>query len=78
MNVDLEELRARVEKEVKDLEDRRVALQDQLAHVEAVQKFAEEVGDPDNKSEASPGDDESASSFQEEDQRKEVFGQSFG
>ena len=45
MNVDLEELKAKVEKEVKELEERKVALQEQLSHVEAVQRFAEEAGD---------------------------------
>ena len=78
MNVDLEELRAKVEKEVKELEDRKVALQEQLSHVEAVQKFAEEVGDESPKSEDSSKDDETVSGFPEEDQRKEMFGQSFG
>jgi len=78
MNVDLEELRAKVEKEVKELEDRKVALQEQLAHVEAVQKFAEEVGDPDKKTAGSSSDEDAVSSFPEEDQRKEMFGQSFG
>jgi hypothetical protein len=78
MNVDLEELRAKVEKEVKELEDRKVALQEQLAHVEAVQKFAEEVGDPSQKPADSSGGEEPVSSFPEEDQRKEMFGQSFG
>ena len=77
MNVDLEELKAKVEKEVKELEDRKVALQEQLSHVEAVQKFAEDLGDPD-KSDSSSGDDETESNLQEEDQRKEMFGQSFG
>jgi hypothetical protein len=78
MNVDLEELKAKVEKEVKELEDRRVALQEQLAHVEAVQKFAEEVGDEGPKSEEPVKEAESDSGFSEEDQRKEIFGQSFG
>ena len=78
MNVDLEELKAKVEKEVKGLEDRRVSLQEQLAHVEAVQKFAEDLGDPGKKSESSSGDDETESGLQDEDQRKEMFGQSFG
>lgn len=78
MNVDLEELRAKVEKEVKELEDRKVALQEQLAHVEAVQKFAEQVGDPSEKPEETPKEEEAVSSFPEEDQRKEMFGQSFG
>jgi len=78
MNVDLEQLKAKVEKEVKGLEDRKIALQEQLAHVEAVQKFAEEVGDSSRKSEDSSDEEETVSSFPEEDQRKEMFGQSFG
>ena len=78
MNVNLEALKAKVEKEVKELEDRKVALQEQLAHVEAVQKFAEGVGDSGQESETSSGDEEAVSSFPEEDQRKEMFGQSFG
>ena len=78
MNVDLEELKAKVEKEVKELEDRKVALQEQLSHVEAVQKFAEQVGDEGPKSQESSKEEETVSDFPEEDQRKEMFGQSFG
>jgi len=78
MNVDLEELKAKVEKEVKELEERKVALQEQLAHVEAVQKFAQEVGGPGGQADSSSDDEEPASSFHEGDQRKEMFGQSFG
>jgi hypothetical protein len=78
MNVDLEELKAKVEKEVKELEDRKVALQEQLSHVEAVQKFAEEVGVDSPKAEESSNQEESASGFAEDHQRKEIFGQSFG
>ncbi|MGW8179781.1 MAG: hypothetical protein ACWGQW_13635, partial [bacterium] len=65
MNVDLEGLRAKVEKEVKELEDRKVALQEQLAHVEAVQKFAEEVGDTGQKPDESSEEEETVSSFPE-------------
>lgn len=78
MNVDLEELKAKVEKEVKALEDRKVALQEQLSHVEAVQKFAVEVGNENHTSEDSSKKEETVSDFPEEDQRKEMFGQSFG
>ena len=77
MNVDLEQLKAKVESEVKELEDRKTALQQQLAHVEAVQKFAEEVDDP-SKEAAAPAAEEAVSSFPEEDQKKEIFGQTFG
>jgi hypothetical protein len=78
MNVDLEELKAKVEKEVKELENRKVALQEQLSHVEAVQKFAEEVGDEGPKSQEPSKEEETVSDFPEGDQRKEMFGQSFG
>jgi hypothetical protein len=77
MNVDLEQLKAKVESEVKELEERKTALQQQLAHVEAVQKFAEEVDDP-SKEAAASASEEPVSSFPEGDQKKEIFGQTFG
>ena len=72
MNVDLEELKAKVEKEVKELEERKVALQEQLSHVEAVQRFAEEAGDGSPKTADSSKEDGTVSGFSEDDQRRKL------
>jgi hypothetical protein len=76
MNVDLQELRTKVEKELKELEERRSALQDQLSHVEAVQQFAKELGDDGDKAPESEVKPETAASVPKENPRSEIFGQS--
>ena len=43
MKVDLEELRALVDGELQKVEQRRILLQEQLEHIEAVQHLAEET-----------------------------------
>jgi hypothetical protein len=76
MNVDLQELRTKVEKELKELEERRSALQDQLSHVEAVQQFAKELGDDADKEPESKVQAETVAGASKENPRSEIFGQS--
>jgi hypothetical protein len=60
MKVDLEELRALVDRELQKVEQRRVLLQEQLEHIEAVQRLAERTQPekPEESKDAPPKADE--------------------
>ena len=64
MRVDLQEIRRRIEEELRDLERREVALKEQLSHIESVVRLASgfSIAGKDGESLA-PGSDDDKSWF---------------
>jgi len=52
MQVDLRQLRSQLEKELQELEQRRSALQEQLVHIESVERMAGGTGEKEDQTTA--------------------------